>query len=465
MATTERSEADVQAPRRIGPGMLFLIAVAVMVLLLAGALLIGSLLSARQVRLELARIRAAGEPATADDLEAFYAIAPDERDTTELWLSAWALTGGPDSELDSQNIPSVGNDESIPPPGEAWPERETAEAFLAKYKEPLEKMHQAAELGGAARYPIKFSDGVRLALPHLQQLRRAVRLLKLESEVAAHRNDPRAAAESVCTIFAAARSLKQEPLLISQFVSIAVNGVACSQLERLLPNLAFTEEELIRFDRELAANDYDQAFRRVLLGERAIGFTAFSDPSAWGPEAKATGWNPFRKADEAAYLLLMGKYVTASQSAQPSLRDAIAQAHADAGAMLNTASARWRYPLTRLAMSSVSAVNDAIARAKALQESARTSIAIERYRRLHGETPESLGQLTPDFLDRAPIDPFDGAPLRYRREAEGYRVYSVGLDGLDQQGVQQDANGQLLDIVFEVKFPARDRADAPPAAR
>ncbi len=46
--------------------------------------------------------------------------------------------------------------------------------------------------------------------------------------------------------------------------------------------------------------------------------------------------------------------------------------------------------------------------------------------------PVALAELVPRFLDRVPIDPISGSPLRYARAADGtFKLYSVGLDGLD----------------------------------
>jgi hypothetical protein len=92
---------------------------------------------------------------------------------------------------------------------------------------------------------------------------------------------------------------------------------------------------------------------------------------------------------------------------------------------------------------------DSICRAQAEQATTRSAIAIERYRRVHGEAPEKLDQLVPEFLDQPPVDPFDGAPLRYRVDAGGYKVYSIGPDGIDQGG-ESGAEGQSPDIVFQV---------------
>jgi hypothetical protein len=45
-----------------------------------------------------------------------------------------------------------------------------------------------------------------------------------------------------------------------------------------------------------------------------------------------------------------------------------------------------------------------------------------------------LAEPIPAYLERIPLDPFDGAPLRYRRLDDGVVIYSVGPDGKDNGG-------------------------------
>jgi hypothetical protein len=246
---------------------------------------------------------------------------------------------------------------------------------------------------------------------------------------------------------------------------MAMNGAASSQIERLLSNSELSEQDLIRLDRDLTAIDELPAFRRGLLGLRAYGIHAFKSPSALGPDAPArSSWGALRTVDETAYLQVMAKYIAASESSSLPLREAISQTRDEVTAIMDSPSARWRYPLTRLLspsleesrQPSLQASIDAVCRAQARQAASRSSIAIERYRRVHGEAPEGLDQLVPDFLDRPPIDPFDGAPLRYYVDSGGYKVYSIGSDGVDQGG-EAGEGGQELDIVFEIPFERQKR--------
>ena len=48
----------------------------------------------------------------------------------------------------------------------------------------------------------------------------------------------------------------------------------------------------------------------------------------------------------------------------------------------------------------------------------------------------------PEFLAAVPLDPVDGQPLRYRRDADGtFTLYSVGENGVDDGGNPGVAEG------------------------
>jgi hypothetical protein len=66
------------------------------------------------------------------------------------------------------------------------------------------------------------------------------------------------------------------------------------------------------------------------------------------------------------------------------------------------------------------------------------ALAAERYRLQHGGWPESLDALVKDGrLAAVPRDPYDGAPLRFKKTAEGLLVYSIGHDRTDDGGAIQ----------------------------
>jgi len=74
-----------------------------------------------------------------------------------------------------------------------------------------------------------------------------------------------------------------------------------------------------------------------------------------------------------------------------------------------------------------------------------TAIAVSVYRRDHdGACPEGLAQLVPKYLSGSVMDPYSGAELKYRCDAAGYAVYSVGANRKDDGGTwEQHSDLQL----------------------
>jgi hypothetical protein len=85
-------------------------------------------------------------------------------------------------------------------------------------------------------------------------------------------------------------------------------------------------------------------------------------------------------------------------------------------------------------------------------------IAAERYKRDKGTYPESLEELQKaGYLKELPMDPWSDKPLVYRKTADGYTLYSVGMNFTDDGGKGLDEKGKLIrwsdtdkggDIVF-----------------
>jgi len=72
---------------------------------------------------------------------------------------------------------------------------------------------------------------------------------------------------------------------------------------------------------------------------------------------------------------------------------------------------------------------------KASQQMVIAAIALKRYQLRHGQLPETLAALVPEFVPSVPMDPFDGQPLKYRRHADGtFLLYSVAENGVDDGG-------------------------------
>jgi hypothetical protein len=84
------------------------------------------------------------------------------------------------------------------------------------------------------------------------------------------------------------------------------------------------------------------------------------------------------------------------------------------------------------------AVGRALENFAAIQASidlARVACALERYHLAHGDYPEMLDALAPQFIAQIPHDIINGQPLHYRRTDDGqFILYSVGWNETDDGG-------------------------------
>jgi hypothetical protein len=62
-------------------------------------------------------------------------------------------------------------------------------------------------------------------------------------------------------------------------------------------------------------------------------------------------------------------------------------------------------------------------------------LAMRCFQHERGTWPAALDELVPEFLPTVPLDPFTGRPLIYRRQADGFLLYSTGPDQIDNGGI------------------------------
>lgn len=69
--------------------------------------------------------------------------------------------------------------------------------------------------------------------------------------------------------------------------------------------------------------------------------------------------------------------------------------------------------------------------------------ALKLHRVEHGAYPATLDALDPELLESLPTDPFTNRPFRYQRRGEGFALWSLGPNGIDDGGT--DARGHFVD--------------------
>jgi hypothetical protein len=85
------------------------------------------------------------------------------------------------------------------------------------------------------------------------------------------------------------------------------------------------------------------------------------------------------------------------------------------------------------------------------RESGLAALAVLRYRQQHGRWPARLADLVGSFLQELPRDPVNGQPLGYAIFDEGFFIYSVGSNAIDDRGLaaMRTSAGEITMVPLE----------------
>jgi hypothetical protein len=109
--------------------------------------------------------------------------------------------------------------------------------------------------------------------------------------------------------------------------------------------------------------------------------------------------------------------------------------------------------LISLLLPAVDKLQYAAERCEQGQRNLHLAFALAAYKSDHGNYPANLGELAPKYLERIPDDLFAGKPLIYRLEDDGYLLYSVGVNGRDEDGRSYGDEPPGDDIVVRIPIP------------
>jgi hypothetical protein len=251
-------------------------------------------------------------------------------------------------------------------------------------------------------------------------------------------------------------------------------SMTLAESEFLLNQTQLSEPQLARLQQQLAAPNLQRGLTTGMIGERGMGYNTFQHVNSLADinalEGMGSGdWKPNasgrvgRPVDCRKYLELMGEMVEASRQPFPEARQHVDLIEQKLRALAGTRNPleRLKYVVTTLMMPAVGSGVDAFARLEARRNALVAAIAAERHRQQSGSYPAKLDDLVPSFLPAVPSDPFTGQPLRIIAGPDELVIYSVGLNGMDDQGVENENRGEP-DLVVRART-AKGSAGATPS--
>jgi hypothetical protein len=100
----------------------------------------------------------------------------------------------------------------------------------------------------------------------------------------------------------------------------------------------------------------------------------------------------------------------------------------------NMFSTPWYYKMAGALIPNITSVLFKRATLDAIYDTARIGIACKIYKNLNGDFPGELAELSPEILEKVPVDPFTGHPFIYKKQDSGFIVYSIGSNLKDDEG-------------------------------
>ncbi len=397
-------------------GLLGIVGVALIWLAVANAI------ANSKLEKKLAELREAGEPISLLDL-ARKPIPPEANAATYLRRAKSDLKAIENMIMIAEESPEVKKLQDAKASDDAI---ERSEPMLQTYRRAveahpnvwplLEKAATCPDYDPQFDYNTDTRTFLENFLPVTHEQRSALRALRYRALVELADGQREEALHTCLTMLRLARHFDKNPALVGLLVALAVRMHAVDTANLVLrsgplPNSAYDELET-----ELARHDVAQAYQQMLPTARAFQIQSF------GELGSSYLLVPRGKQDQYSHLEL---FDAAIEGAARPYWDY--ESRAEIEAVVDRAGT-----LTKLTASSLEATSAAVARSQAKIRSLRVLGAILA-RQQAGQTDEpKLADL--GLPAEATTDPFSGKPLLVKKTADGWIIYSVGVDQKDDGG-------------------------------
>ena len=332
---------------------------------------------------------------------------------------------------------------------------------------------------------LNYKMGFLLMVPHLAKLKGVAQWLSAATLNDLHADRLNAAASDLDVLLSLANAFRDEKLIISQLVRIAIAAIAIAPTWEALQAEGWTDAQLAALQKKWQSLDFSQAMENALAMERAMGIEMFDrlrDSSAelrpifsgnyfrgggastgsaaptniaelpdfaleWSKErlsslnsfAQETAWRwLWSHDDELRYLQTLQVMVEVPRRARitGSFTSARAWGTNEYRRVWKPGDSRSpKYFLSNQLGPALERASAKAARIETQRELVVTAIALKRYQLRHGRLPPDLKSMVREYLSQTPKDFMDGRELRYRPNADGgFLLYSVNEDGKDDGG-------------------------------
>ena len=330
---------------------------------------------------------------------------------------------------------------------------------LSKYDSAIEEVRQASQLP-YSRFPIEYDkeNPAMILLPHLGSLKKCSQVLQLRAIAEVQNGQSDKALDDVKLMLRLSDSFRTEPILISHLVRFAIVNIALQPIYEGLVEHKWSDTQLAELEQELGRLDFLPDYKLAMHGGEMIMFQiGISDYLRRHPEQfpnlvyyDKDNVQPSTMLKIVSWLIPTGWiYQNELHCVRPMMELSLPLVDVNRGIVSPTASRRADAAieaeskhrnlynlLENLLLPALGKATERLAHEQNSVNMACIAVALERYHLAHGDYPESLDALAPQFIAKLPHDIINGQPLNYRRTAGGqFVLYSVGWNEKDDDGV------------------------------
>jgi hypothetical protein len=394
----------------------------------------------RLIQQKLAALRAAGEPVTGADLAKLFPAPPPELDAMRYFSNAmeFAATNRPPSASPLVWPTTLGRNAALD---------EGSLSVLRAYQSDTALISNLlASVPSGARFGHQWNPTVINApvVPFFK-VRCLMQSLCTRAFYSAEVGDAEGASRMLASGFQFASAISSESTLVEHMIRSACLELACYTTELCLNRTRFSEQQLARILEAMPAADTN-GIAATLRVEQCMAIEAFTAVKAGKRLGQITGAKvePWWKR---AWQKLRPHRPEYSDEDFISYLDVIPAMQRMAKLPPAHSVQECRRLFDGLGSNTVSEIGEAIYpnwskglanlyKNEAHLASLKMALHVERFRSARGALPSSLEALVPEFTPAISPDLFDGKPLRFKALTNGFAVYSIGIDGIDDGGLE-----------------------------
>lgn len=414
-------------------------------------LLVLNIIWSRQVKAEIAKIKAKGEPTSMADL-AKPAI-PDSQNAALIYIEIGKRLSTDDARKDMHTLREFTSRQSREKNPRLWDE---SRAIIGKYKDVV-ALTESAEAKPRCRFPADWSKGATEATPwrHYSKLRSLARLLHANALLSAKDGRMEECCRLLNLSFKLTNALKEEPSLIAYLSRIVLLMTASRGLQDSLQYGLFDEHQSKQLFDTLRGVDLEEGYRRMLLGERVLFLRDL--PQVRGAEMIETSrvqdftglvemlsGNHGRAMRHVTDLILGAAYDLACRNGDrlvwlrfmdrqmKGVR--LSYKDAESKGILKDPHLPFFAVMSNMAGPVEARMTRSRFRTMAISAGDQTELALLSYKDRYGAYPNDLAELQAKLGYELPTDVYSGGSLIYKRQGKGFILYSVGPDLKDDGG-------------------------------